>query len=133
MDIKLMTIIKNIVLSLVILFSPIKAAIYVMASLITLDTITGVWAALKRGEIFSSHKFFDSITKIIIYDSLIIMAFLLETFMIPYIPCLKMVMAYIAITEFTSLLENAGFIVNRDIVTYFREQIKNFKNYSNKK
>lgn len=123
-----MTILKNILIALLVFFTPIREATYTIAALISLDTITGVWAAKKRGETFSSSKFSNSIAKIFVYDTLLIMAFALETYMIPYVPCTKLVMAYIAVTEFTSLLENAGFIVNRDIVSFFKQQIKNLKN-----
>jgi phage-related holin len=126
---KFMIIIKNLLLTLLVLFTPLQEAIYTVAVLIILDTITGVWAAKKRGEIFSSRKFFDSVAKIFIYDTLIIMAYLIEKYLLHYVPCLQLVLAFIAITEFTSLLENAGFIINRDVVTYFKEQLKNFKNF----
>lgn len=74
------------------------------------DLITGIWAAVKRGEAFSSAKLRQTITKTLGYQLAIVLSYVTESQLLPEIPVLKVVAGLIASTELVSALENLASI-----------------------
>lgn len=64
-------------------------------------------AARKRGEPITSSNLRKTISKIVIFQTAILLAFLTEHYMMAdLLPVSKIVAGYIGMTEYTSILEN---------------------------
>ncbi len=90
--------------------APAKASMIAVGFLVIGDLITGVWAALKRGETFSSAKLRQTVTKTLGYQLAMLLAFVTENVLLPEIPVLKVVAGLIAGTELLSAMENLSSI-----------------------
>lgn len=97
------------------ILSPIKPLIVVSLIMIIFDFMTGVWKNVKKGEEFQSSKMSNTISKTVLYNIAIISAFLLEIYIIPFLPVSKIVAGFLVTTEFQSLIENIGEITGIDI------------------
>lgn len=99
--------IQHFFIALLAVFAPIKAVLLVTGVLIFVDLITGILAARARQEQISSAGLRRTITKMFVYNTAIVMGFLVETHMTgTLIPMVKIVAGYIGLTEFLSILEN---------------------------
>lgn len=104
-------------------FSPFLLAIFVpvgkyalLASLFVLgDLVTGILAALKRGEPFSPKKLLDSLIKLLAYWVFILIASAIEQQFIKEFPCIQMIILFVAYIELKSIDENAKDITGHSI------------------
>lgn len=104
-------------------FSPFLLAIFLpvgkyafLASLFVLgDLVTGILAALKRGEPFSPKKLLDSLTKLLAYWVFILIASAIEQQFIKEFPCIQMIILFVAYIELKSIDENAKDITGHSI------------------
>jgi sugar phosphate permease len=88
-------------------FAPIKMVIVTTGVLIMADTITGIFAARKRGEKVSSAGLRRTVTKSCVYLSAVCLGFLVETYMIDqFMPISKIISGVISLVELKSILEN---------------------------
>src|ERR1017187_5779843 len=96
----------NMLLASLAVLVPVKAALIVVGILVFSDLILGVIAARKRGELISSAGFRRTITKLFVYEVAIILGFLTETYLMgPFVPVVKIITAFIGITELKSIME----------------------------
>jgi phage-related holin len=123
----------KIVAMLFLFLTPIKEVMLAVAFLIIADAITGIWAAKKKGEKFSSNKFFDSIVKLIFYLVLIMISRMTELYLISHLPLVQLSIYFIVFYEFSSFLENVGVITGRDIFSWFKTTLSSLKSNSRKK
>jgi phage-related holin len=94
-------------LSLLGIFAPIKALFLVAGFLIFADLLTGIIAAHKRGEKVKSSAMRRTITKCFVYQSAILIGFLIEQFMLDgFIPVSKIAAGLISVVEGKSIFEN---------------------------
>jgi hypothetical protein len=94
-------------ISTVAIFAPVKALIIVTGVLIFADLLTGMLAARKRGEKIKSAALRRTITKCFVYESAVLLGFLVENFMLDgFIPVSKIAAGLISIVEMKSILEN---------------------------
>lgn len=93
-------------LSAVAIFAPIHALLLTTGAMIFADLVTGIWAASKRGEPITSAALRRTVTKIFVYESALMLAFLAETYMSDILPFVKMASATITIVEMKSIYEN---------------------------
>lgn len=100
---------------LLTLLAPIHAIMGTIIVLIIIDFITGLYASCKKGIRIRSERIVHSVSKFFIYNLVILGAFLLEHFIVPEIPFLKVISGFIAITEIKSILENYNTIYGVDI------------------
>lgn len=89
-----------------------------MGVLIVADTLTGVIAAYRRGEEIKSSGLSRAITKLFVYQVVIITGFLLEKYMLADlgVPIVKLLAGVIGVTEGKSLLENTESITGIDLL-----------------
>lgn len=107
---------KYIAIAALAVLAPIHSMIIVVGILIFTDTLTGIMAAYKRGEKITSSEMRRSISKLFIYQTVLIGSFLIETFLIGGIlPVSKLVAGTIGMVEVKSLLENAETILGQPI------------------
>lgn len=92
-------------------FAPIQTVLLTAMVLLTADLITGVLAAYKRGEKISSAGFGRTIAKAFVFQAVIMLGFLTETYLTgASIPVCKIITSYIGLTELTSIVENMNSI-----------------------
>lgn len=96
--------------------APIKMVMITVGVLIMADLVTGIWAALKRGEKVSSAAMRRTVSKMFIYQLAVICGFMLETYILDgIVPVAKIVAGVIGMVEFKSILENSNHIVGGDL------------------
>lgn len=103
-------------------FYPIKPLIISVVVLGLFDFITGVTAAYKYGgwKSISSKKMYHSVVKVTLYSILIAVSFIIEKFMIDYLPLVKLATSCIALVELKSLYENTSSILGIDLWKYMK-------------
>jgi hypothetical protein len=96
--------------------APIKMLMISVGVLIIADLVTGIWAALKRGEKIKSAAMRRTISKFVIYQIAVISGFLVEMYMLDsFVPVSKIVASVIGLVELKSILENANTILEQDL------------------
>lgn len=125
---------EALLLSLLAVFAPIKAIIIVTGVLIFADTITGIIAAKKRGEVISSAGLRRSVTKSAVYLTAVCMGFLVEHYMMDNImPISKIVAGLISAVELKSILENLDSINGNPIFKTLIEKLGSINDIIKKK
>lgn len=98
------------------LLAPIKPLVLAVGVLIFADFILGVMAAKKRGEQITSAGMRRTVSKLLVYQIVLVTGFIVETWLISGIfPISKLVSGVIGLVEFKSLLENANTIYGQNI------------------
>lgn len=116
--------IKNIGLVFLGLLTPIHMMMIVVGVLIFTDLFLGIWAALKRGEELKSSAMRRTISKILVYQTVLITGFLCETYLLKgFIPISQIAAAAIGLVEMTSILENANKINGESIFKKLIEKL----------
>lgn len=107
---------KVMLFALVALLAPIHTIVVATAVLIIFDTVTGIWAAAKRGDMITSAKFRGVVSKSVIYLIGLIAAFIVEHYMqFDVVPVVKLTAAGIGSTEMLSIIENLNTIAGKNI------------------
>lgn len=98
-----------LLISITAVFAPINSTIITVLTLIMMDFVLGVYAAIKRGEEITSAGFRRTVSKIFVYEIVILASFLGETYLLHGVmPMVKLVSGVIALTELKSILENSA-------------------------
>lgn len=105
---------SSILLPLIAVLAPIKALLIAALALALVDMITGIWAALKRGEKITSAKMRRSVSKIFIYQLGILSGFIIGH-LIGFADVPKLVAGIIGIVEARSIFENLDIIYGEPI------------------
>lgn len=107
---------KALAASIIAIFAPIYTLMFAAGFLIIGDLITGIMAAKKRGDVICSAAFRRTVSKIAVYQIVIMSAFLVETFMLGgALPISKIAASIIGITELMSIIENAEIVYGEPI------------------
>ncbi len=126
-----MDLLKTLLLASIAVLAPIHAIMGVVGFLIFADLFLGVWAAMKHGEKIKSSAMRRTVSKILVYQLVIISGFLCETFLLGgLIPISKLAAAVIGMVEIKSVLENANTINGGDI---FKKMIQKLGSDNDKK
>jgi hypothetical protein len=111
--------------SLVAILTPVVPILLTVGSLITIDFIIGIWRAFKMKEPITSRKMGNTISKMLLYQLMIISLFLLETFILTDIlPFTKIGAALISIVEIKSISESIEKVTGINIWTKITKIIK---------
>lgn len=114
--------IMPLLISIVAVFAPIHAILITTMVLIFMDLILGTYAAYKRGEEITSAGLRRTITKMFVYQIVLMTSFLGETYLLGgIIPVVKLVAGFIGLVEIKSLLENASSITNLDFKSIIKK------------
>lgn len=70
----------NIIIPLLMFFAPIKGIFLTVATVIVLDTIVGLWKARHLKQKITSRKLSGVISKLLLYQSLILVTYLIGQF-----------------------------------------------------
>lgn len=118
------TVLQGAMFSALGLLAPIKMIMVSIVILIIFDVITGVWAAIKKGEKFSSAALRRTVSKLFVYEIAVIAGFVVEMYMIDkMIPVSKMVGGIIGFVELTSVLENLNVIYGSNLFKVVLQKI----------
>lgn len=117
----------KIATALLLFLAPIQPVLIAVSILIIADCFTGIWASFKKGEKFSSSKFFNSIVKLIFYGLLIMISRMIEVHLVAHLPLVELSVYLIVFYEFSSFLENVGVITGRDVFRWFKKTLNNLK------
>ena len=116
------TFLKALAVATLGIFAPVVAVMAVTGFLIFADMITGIMAALKRGEKITSSAMRRTVSKMCIYHIVILAGFLVEVYMMGgVVPISKMAAVAIGTTELLSILENASTVLEQDIFTKIKQ------------
>lgn len=98
------------------LFSPIIGLLVTTGFLIWSDCALGIWAAMKRGEKFSSSRFRHSVTKMLVYHLVLVLGYHVEkNMMFETVPLTKLAATMIGLAEMISVYENSSSIIGKPI------------------
>lgn len=115
---------EALALSILAVFAPIKSVVIASLVLITLDMVTGILAARKQGVPITSKALKRSISKLFLYEIAILMSFVTEQYLLSgEVPVLKMITAFIGLTELKSVLENIEIINGNKIFSALIEKL----------
>lgn len=109
------------------LLAPIKSTMIAAGVLIAVDLACGIWRAVKSGEPITSNGIRRTITKLVAYQMAIVTAFIMEKYMLDFIPVVKAVSGLIAITEAKSIFENLKVITGVDFLSLVLEKLQGKK------
>ena len=116
-------IIQNLLVFLAIFFTPIMPFMIAIGVLIIIDTICGVLGAKKQGDDITSKKLGRVITKALVYQLLIISSHIVEVYLFPVLPLIKITLGFLAMTEFLSISENFQKVTGKNFIKYIREYL----------
>lgn len=109
--------IKTLLIAIGVILAPIKAALIVAFLSCVVDLILGIMAARKRGEVIRSYGLRRTAGKILVFEAAIIFAYFIELYLLgPELMVLKLVTAYIGLTELKSIMENLNELSNGSLL-----------------
>lgn len=104
--------------------SPIHSVMITVGILISMDLITGLWAAYKKSEIITSAALRRTVSKFVIYQIAVISAFIVQKYMLAdLVPASNIVAGVIGMVELKSVLENASKILGGDVFKLILEKL----------
>lgn len=113
--------------------SPLNVNILAIGSLITIDLILGLIAAIKNNEKISSSKLSQTAVKSLVYMLLLIAAFIINNTLVSYLPLVNICLAFLSVVEFTSIAENFQKITGLPFIKYLQENLQKYlKRHSDK-
>ena len=117
--------IKGLLLSMLVIISPIKEAAFGILFLIMADLVMGVIASKKIKDPFSYNKLLSTLIKMVVYNLLLLVCFVAETFLMEYVPWIKIGLAFLCSLEITSIGKKFETIYGISFIKFVREWINN--------
>lgn len=109
---------EALLISTFAVFSPIKGMVITALLAVLVDFITGIIAAKKQGIVLESWKMGTSVSRALIYATVIMMFFLIQTFLLDNeFKIVNIVAGIIGVKEAYSILENLDKISGSNIFT----------------
>ena len=103
-------------------FSGIQTAMAAVGFLVVIDTVLGLLASKKLEKTITSRKFSRILTKLLVFNLLIISAHLCELYLIKLIPLVSITLGFLAVSEFLSISESFTVITEMDFVNYLKSK-----------
>jgi phage-related holin len=91
---------------LLVVTLPIRPALIAVSLLVLIDFLTGIAASYKEGRRITSGGFRRTVVKTLVYQTAILVAFMIETWLLEGVAVVKVITGLIAITEGKSFFEN---------------------------
>jgi hypothetical protein len=107
--------VKTLVM-IALLLAPVKSTMIAIGVLIVADLVTGLIAAITKRERIVSAKLRKTVSKMVTYELAIIAGFVLETYLVPDVPFIKIAAGVIGMSEAKSLFENIAQITGVDVL-----------------
>ena len=108
---------SSFIISILIVFAPVKATLITVMVLTVADLISGIMAARKERKKITSSGLKRTIIKTTVYEAVIMLGFLTERYMTgDAIPVVKILAGFIGLTELKSVMENIERISGMSII-----------------
>ncbi len=108
---------SSLLVSILIVFAPVKATLITVMVLTIADLISGIMAARKERKKITSSGLKRTIIKTTVYEAVIMLGFLTEKYMTgDAIPVVKILAGFIGLTELKSVMENIERISGMSII-----------------
>lgn len=127
--------IVSILVAIAAYFAPVTAVVAVIFGFVIIDFFTGIWAAKKRKEKIRSHTMRNSVTKLLCYLIVILLAFVLQKEIITFdwFAATNIAAGLICLAELKSVVENMGDITGNSIfIKIFESLLDVFKKNKDK-
>lgn len=115
---------KKLGLALFTLLTPIKTTLLAAFVFVLIDLITGLLAAKKQHIPITSSGLKSTLIKLFVYQIVIILAYLAETYLVKGMSLTNIVTSYVGITELLSINENLTVITGSDLLSGLISKIK---------
>lgn len=116
----------SLIVSIALVFLPIKATLITVMVLTVVDLITGILVARKKGKKITSSGLKRTIIKTTVYEVVVMLGFLTERYMTgDAVPVVKILAGFIGITELKSVMENIEIISGMSIVKLLIQKLNN--------
>jgi len=113
-----------LLMSVALVFMPIKATLITVMVLTVADLISGIMASRKEGKKITSSGLKRTIIKTTVYELVVMLGFLTERYMIgDALPVVKILAGFIGLTELKSVLENIERISGMPIIKMLIEKL----------
>ena len=113
-----------LIMSVALVFMPIKATLITVMVLTVADLISGIMASRKEGKKITSSGLKRTIIKTTVYELVVMLGFLTEQFMTgDALPIVKILAGFIGLTELKSVLENVERISGMPIIKMLIEKL----------
>lgn len=127
------TFLKTLVISILLVFAPIKAVLLTTFALVFVDLIAGIWAAVQRGEKITSSGLKRTLIKLFVYEVAVMAAFLCETYLTgAIVPLSKIVSGFVGLTELKSLIESLNELSGGSVLKGLVEKLGSVKDKEDK-
>lgn len=111
-----------LLLSAIAIIAPAKSIILAVAVLTIADLCLGILASRRRGHKLTSRGLKHTVAKVLVYETAVVLAFLVQTFLVgPELPLMNLLTTLIGLTELKSCLENLDIIYGEP---FFKHLIK---------
>jgi choline-glycine betaine transporter len=129
---KFVGLLNSIVASVIGVIAPLKAIVLIIVAAVFIDFSLAVYHALKKGIPITSRKMYQTIPKLLIYISVILIVYYsnIYIFEVP-MDLHKIVGGFILLTEFKSIDENINLILGFSLFSQLTDFLSRGKN-SNK-
>lgn len=107
-----------------VFLAPIQVLLVNIYVLVVFDLVTGIWRSWKMEEPIVSSKLRRTISKLFAYSTAILVVGTLEAHFVPDFAIMKIVAAYIGLTEVKSIFENLHDATGHDIWQILLNKIK---------
>lgn len=113
-----------LLMSVALVFAPVKATLITVMVLTVVDLISGIMASRKEGKKITSSGLKRTIIKTTVYELVIMLGFLTEQYMTgDAVPVVKILAGFIGITELKSVMENLERISGMPMVRLLIEKL----------
>lgn len=121
---------SGLLMSIALVFLPIKATLITVMVLTVADLISGIMASRKEGKKITSSGLKRTIIKTTVYELVVMLGFLTEQYMTgDTIPIVRILAGFIGLTELKSVMENIERISGMPLIRLLIEKL----NQSDKK
>lgn len=108
---------KTFLISVILVFLPIKATLITVMVLTMADLASGIAAARKQRKRITSAGLKRTIIKTTVYEAVVMLGFLTEQYMTgDAVPVVKVLAGFIGLTELKSVMENIEVISGMSII-----------------
>ena len=126
---KIITLLNSILASIIGVVAPLKAIILIIVAAVFVDFMLAIYNAWKKGIPITSRKMYQTVPKLLIYVSVIVIIYYANVFVFEVPMDLhKIVGGFILLTEFKSIDENINLILGFSLFSQLTDFLSRGKN-----
>jgi phage-related holin len=114
-------------ISTIAVFAPLKSVMFALLFLVSVDVITGIWAAIVTNKPLTSRRLARTIVKTFVYLTTICVVHVANKYLLSAgefsLPLDTLIVGFIALTELKSILENLQKIQKQPLLQFVIDRI----------